>query len=702
MSVILHLSDLHLGHEQPWERGTDDKAGMVPRDENSRLTVMRTALAAVGDHLAAEDFALDAIVIGGDITTGHDESGFERFTALLGDLNLVDDPGRILAVPGNHDVDRASDPGTEEKYAQFLACTRSAGLLTPYCDGVDSIEDSDAKPILDLSDCLITAINSANWCGVPIRAGDEIEHRYDAARVSESQLDYLTDQLRDHETEAKVRLAVLHHQLLPVTEDEETKPFESFTNLARLRSWISHHQFHAVLHGHKHRSVITWDHVYDFEDHTAPPTQVLTISAPSPSTWGAPVCRLIRVGEATGRKLVKGAPRMAIDTVNAERQERRITPDTVAVELHERPPATPGLIAIDAETADAAYERLVSALDRLPGRLLNVTCVVRNAESAAELPTNFAGRLDEPDQWFKDAITWWQAPAPQLISSGNAAFNHGERLYGSGAFAGELDAAAGMLGSTKAMVFLTTNAELRSRPSPAFVAIQLVVETDELGERLDCIGYFRKQDLTLWWPVNVAELRAIQERVLDLGTDRPMRAGHLVTIAAEAIRDDVMPRLSGTTVDRAVDLRPELLMKMAYEAAHGPSDPTDIAQRNEVHALWAKTFRDVGRVTDGDVEDFPSLGVIRLIEHLRVFRDVGKRDNVTLLIKRLEAVYDRAHRAQTTGTTGTARRQFASELFELIGPVLDAVEASLDACASAAVGGLGKGSSPSDPNGILG
>src|SRR5947208_1506782 len=83
------------------------------------------------------------------------------------------------------------------------------------------------------------------------------------------------------------------------------------------------------------------------------------------------------------------------------------------------------------------------------------------------------------------------------------------------------------------------------------------------GHRLDCIGYFRKQDLTLWWPVNIAELRSIQKRVLDLGTDQPMRAGHLVTIAAEAVHVDVMPKLSGTTVDRSVDLRPDDLMKMA-------------------------------------------------------------------------------------------------------------------------------------------
>lgn len=680
MSVILHLSDLHLGKEQPWERATDDKSGIVPRDENSRLQVMRTALSAVQAHLVASDLELDAVVIGGDITTAYDDEGFKRFGTLLDELNLAD-PDRIIAVPGNHDVDRSIDPGVAEKYSGFLQCTRAAGFRTPFCDGVDTLEAADANPVFELDDCVIAAVNSANWCGVGV-TDSGVEHRYDAARVSESQLEFLTDQLRDHQIEGKVRVVALHHHLLPVTEDEEAKPFESFTNLARLRSWISTHGFHAVLHGHKHRSVITWDHIHDFADHQAPATRVLVISAPTPTSWGVPVCRLIRIGDAAGRKLVRHAPRLMVDTVNAERHERRIVPTTASIDLYEPRSNSPALLAIDAETADAAYERLVSELDRRPGRLLNVTCVVRQPESAESLPTNFAAKLSDPPRWFNDAVTWWQSPAPLLVASGDAPFNHGERLYASGEATGELDAAAKLLGSTKAMVFLTTNRELRSRPAPTFVAIQLVVAADDAGERLDCIGYFRKQDLTLWWPVNIAELRSIQQRVLDLGTERPMRAGYLVTIAAEAIHDDVMPKLSGTTVDRTVDLRPEVLMKMAYEAAHGPSDPNDPAQRDQIHALWSATFQDIGRVTDGDVEDFPSLGIRQLLDHLRVFRDVGGRSNVVLLIKRLEAVYDRAHRAKSTSRTKTERRDFAKQLFELIGAVLDAVEDSLSKCAA--------------------
>ncbi len=307
-----------------------------------------------------------------------------------------------------------------------------------------------------------------------------------------------------------------------------------------------------------------------------------------------------------------------------------------------------------------------------------MTCVVRDPESAERIPTNFAGKLSNPQQWFDDAGKWWQVAAPSLVASGDAPFNHGERLYSVGARTGELDKAAEILGSTKAVVFLTSNHEIRSTPAPAFIAVQLVRATDARGDRLDCIGYFRKQDLTLWWPVNVAELRAVQKHVLDRGTNGIVRPGHLVTIAAEAIHDFVMPTLSGTTVDRLVDLRPEVLMEMAYGAAHGPSDASDPSQRDKINELWTSTFSDIGKITtDGEVEDFPSLGVARLLEHLRVFRDVGGRANVELLIKRLEAVYDRGYRARHTSQTSSQRRAFAEELFELVGRVLDAVERSM-------------------------
>jgi Icc-related predicted phosphoesterase len=665
MSTILHLSDLHLGDPDAWERRTDEKVrGVVPADEDTRMAVVKTSLEGVNRHVTDQGLKIDAVVVSGDLTSRYDNAGFERFTTLVKETTLVS-PEQVVVVPGNHDVDWTQPAGTEEKYAGFVEHTRGQGMRTPFLDGVDDPAEPDktaADPVLDLDDAAVVAVNSANWCGVKL-GDDEV---YDIARVSAVQLDYLTETLRDHELENRVRIAILHHHLLPVTEDEQVKKFESFTNLARLRAWLREHRFHVVLHGHKHQPALTWDHIYELDRHDLPARRVLIVSAPSPDSWGDPVCRLIRVGEASGRRPVTHAPRLAVDTVLAERPERRVEPAGDIVELDGGVLVPGGLVAIDARTADAAYEQLQDALARGSDRLLNVTCVVREAESAEALPTNYEADVDR-ETWFEDAVAWWQKASPALVASGDAPFNHGERLHSSSSNLGALDIAASRLGSTKATVLLISNAELqRGGKAPAFVALQLVRVADSEGDRLDCVGYFRKQDLTLWWPVNVGELRVIQRYVLDLDEVEGVRAGRLVTVAAEAIRDDVLPQLAGTAVDRAVDLRPELLMRLAYRAAH-PEDQ----DRDEVCQEWAATLKDIG-----EARDFPSLGVERLLDHLRVFRDVGGKEHVDDLISALEAVYDRAHRARTETRKRSDRERHSNDLFGLVEKVLDAVDAS--------------------------
>jgi 3',5'-cyclic AMP phosphodiesterase CpdA len=238
MGTILHLSDLHLGEADVWERKTDDKAGLVPPDENTRLSVIKTSLKAVKRYLDKMGLELDALLVSGDITSQHDTSGFRRFGTLLDEVALAP-LDRIVAVPGNHDVDWQKEPGTAEKYAAFLQHTRAQGMRTPLCDGVDFTgdpADCEADPVLVLDDCVLVAVNSANWCGVKLGTPRRSRHVYDVARVSEAQLDRLTDTLRAHDTSELVRMAILHHHLLPVTEDEEVKHFESFNRSGRRRA----------------------------------------------------------------------------------------------------------------------------------------------------------------------------------------------------------------------------------------------------------------------------------------------------------------------------------------------------------------------------------------------------------------------------------------------------------------------------------
>jgi hypothetical protein len=57
---------------------------------------------------------------------------------------------------------------------------------------------------------------------------------------------------RPDPTMVPLRIVILHHQLLPISLDEEIKPFEALTNPAQVRDWMADSDIQLVLHGHKH------------------------------------------------------------------------------------------------------------------------------------------------------------------------------------------------------------------------------------------------------------------------------------------------------------------------------------------------------------------------------------------------------------------------------------------------------------------
>ena len=75
----------------------------------------------------------------------------------------------------------------------------------------------------------------------------------DAARVSDGQLEVLRQLLSGvSDGHSPLRIAAIHHHLLPVSLQEEVKPFESMTNLAFVRKFLRNQHVSIVLHGHKH------------------------------------------------------------------------------------------------------------------------------------------------------------------------------------------------------------------------------------------------------------------------------------------------------------------------------------------------------------------------------------------------------------------------------------------------------------------
>ena len=227
----------------------------------------------------------------GDIAEKNDEGGYETFLGLIEALGtLKPPPTQILVVPGNHDVVARLKVGDPRRYGTFVKFIRGAGFVTPWLEGVDGPavgSATDPLHLLTVGDVQIVPIDSAAFSQVRIDVGisdtswNELElmlaarpdeqkqlsrlRIVDAARVSSSQLEALRATLAPSTgSPPPLRIAALHHHLLPVSLHEEIKPFESFTNLGLLRSFLRDQGVATVLHGHKHNQWAYIDHIASY------------------------------------------------------------------------------------------------------------------------------------------------------------------------------------------------------------------------------------------------------------------------------------------------------------------------------------------------------------------------------------------------------------------------------------------------------
>jgi len=285
--LILHLSDLHLAAGTDDEVFGDHKREVVRRaDRQGRTNLIRSSLRALGAQLRRADRSLDALVISGDITDRGNPAGFALLTPTLRELGpVLPEPGQIMVVPGNHDVAWFTEPSSRDRYQGFLDGVRAQGYVTPLLEGIDIDLDGHrlpgaVDPLMQVADgtVVILGLNTANYCGVAEEAdsetaeavaeldlrlgGDPAYQRFrenwyrrgafDLARLGSEQRRYGIEALEAGAANALVRVATMHHQLLPVGFDEEVKPFESLLNLAVTRSFLAEQRVDVLLHGHKH------------------------------------------------------------------------------------------------------------------------------------------------------------------------------------------------------------------------------------------------------------------------------------------------------------------------------------------------------------------------------------------------------------------------------------------------------------------
>jgi 3',5'-cyclic AMP phosphodiesterase CpdA len=566
MGLIVHLTDLHLG-----PRGaatpTDDRKVLVVGDDE-RMTRRDDAEVAIKKLMAAikaNGKSISALVISGDISVAGSVGGFEDLKDFLDDSfgDLLPKASRIVVVPGNHDVSWYERDATIRYNAFDKYCVK-AGFVTPPLEGLTLVGDvrrwaaTDQHALVDKDErWAIVPINSAEFSGVRSTlldqdgkalpdetAIDEIDlalatnplhaaifkqlrkaREYDMARVSKKQIAAFAKTVEHVEKKfakgAKpLLLATLHHQLSPVDEREEIKPFESLSNLGSVRSMLQEQGVNIVFHGHKHQSGFFWDSREEAstDGRTHDRHDMLVLSGGTIGSGGASKESLANVVEIAPRPhghdvkiwsladYVEDAENRAKQAMFFDR--RRLSPIDLSSGL------------IEGATFDEAYARLereaaLAGNGRVNDLVVRVVDGLTVTKPPCDYPADASGEQGKKnaklDEWFRDITAWWQSP---LIEAPDRLFTHGRRLrlYDGKGNADQIRAIAGIInrdrmpGNGRAVAILidpetdTLSLEAGVPMSfPAFCLVQLHVSNDGKTDRLDATAYFRKQEMRYWW-----------------------------------------------------------------------------------------------------------------------------------------------------------------------------------------------------------
>jgi hypothetical protein len=677
MPWMLHASDPHLG-----DIGAvlldDAKEDFEQPDLETTQRVFKRTLMGLRSYVDRHGRP-DVAVISGDLTYRAHHSGFDAFSQLLEDAAdvLPAERSSIVVVPGNHDVLWSEEPGTAPRYAGFLACTRDRGCTTPLIDGVDFDPSTgelwsvhlESPHVVKTAEMLVVPFNSSNWCGAIVRpsnamtlddwcaaldaTGDERDHllaeiellqRKDMARVSRHQVEALGHYLdeagvpRDRRDDPRVRVAVLHHQLLPVSMREERKAFESLVNLGLVRATLAEYGFDLVLHGHKHESGMYWDLAGGPSDElNSPHARNLVVSSPGHFDVNDPVMRAIEIDGPTA------APGARVVTFFGAGPQRRHTAhdDGQRVPLWSADVDRREQTTLHAASSHECYARLRSVFALRGGdELRNVVCQVDDPADADGLPPDYpAVGVDDPDAWFTALVDWWQLDRSELVSRGLIGFNHGERIYRR--WGDQVERAIKILNdrhqSSRALVQLVAPREtgrykmddrdLHRGSFPAFVVAEFSVAERDRVRYLDCFGYFRKQEMQFWWPVNLAELARLQERVRSKLRPRA-RTGRIVTFSAVALWNDGLPRVAVPLVDLWVE-DPSRLLAMAVAAAF-PDQASEDAVRD-----WREVLRDLAG-TSRDAPPKVSAGIRVLLDDVSTLARAMTNPRLDAIIEKLD------------------------------------------------------------------
>lgn len=618
--TFLHVTDCHLT-EMATVENIDIKTSVRGVSQPRRSAMLRATLCSLAETLKKKKTKLDAVIFSGDGAFKGDPGGQiairEMLLSTLTDVG-IDKPNLIVATPGNHDIVARSEPSHSARYKLFReAWMKPASVIVPFLDGIHNIDKLNfAKHVLKdpTGAWAIFPINTANWSQTSISDkgnGDvDLLKKYvkdskkpelinaleklcshDVARVSKKQMEALK-KLVEKTGKGCLRIAVLHHHLLPVDGREELKTFADITNLGHLRQVLRELDFHIVVHGHKHVSAAYYDHIYPDKLYSESKHPILVVSGgtfgPTGQHPDTPL-QLIEIDD------LPHAPLCKIKSINSAISGRKLDiPDTAPTyRLWEDNPTACGPVTIYGTSIDDVYARAIQTINQSPNRTMICT-IDFQSNDAVPFPLQYPhrGNHEEKQEWFEETVKWWQLPASRIET--RIPYIHGSRLR---RFGGSLDQIKRVIAllkdekvTSKAIALvIDPGRDFRDKPFASFYFVQFCLRPDK---RLDCIGYYRAQEFHHWWPVNVAELRHLQK---DIAEEAALVPGEITTISpyprlSENIRHPT--KVAVPLIDQWVDNEPIRIAKIALALAN----PTDISHKDGMK-FWNRCLDDIEQAT---------------------------------------------------------------------------------------------------------
>ena len=239
---ILHISDLHFGETHAF------------KNQNGKNDTEQLATHITRD-LKQNNFQPQCVVVSGDLTekaTSEEFDEAEKFLRSLSKkLNL--EIKNFIFTPGNHDVDwtKTEQNTLLRNYQTFLRLIYGNNVL------------SDNKYLTLTWSNKHTFILSINSCAVegPDHPG--------IGWVNYKQLEDAKNKFENSWNNCDVRIAVLHHHLVPVNWNSVTpeppKKHSLTLNTEQIISWLIKNGFQLVLHGHQHQPFFAGETRY-YED----------------------------------------------------------------------------------------------------------------------------------------------------------------------------------------------------------------------------------------------------------------------------------------------------------------------------------------------------------------------------------------------------------------------------------------------------